>query len=377
MSITNILNASVEAVGSNLIENCSNILDVSLKRNETDHSPNFYRSIGLSLLSNFSLLFVFVYLWSYVELAKCSKKRESWYCIYHWLLVSFLNVMFGILTVLNLMYYVCCKNGELWKVKLGRRYLLTLHAYTLVALALYTYNLVFKTFFRYPLSRMQWYMILVGLYFISSFTTLYFTCVYGWAENLDSGLGYLTYTWQFAQYPGTYNMTVLLMCNYIVPACIVIFLLGRVGIELMKRQEFFIFNEQKTYSLCIGDRKCIAIAFCTCLGFVVTSIPFIIHEIVRIFRNPNLIDQNGAECLEIMSIFNLYLDPCFVLMFEFRHSLIRYKAGNLESKWAWDDNEVVTGSHEQASIEFVKGESEENRNDSPNDKKGKISLEKE
>ncbi|GFS79089.1 uncharacterized protein NPIL_166941 [Nephila pilipes] len=342
MYTKDILNASVEAVKDSLGENSSKLHNVTIKFKETDFGSDNDLYIQGWPICVISIAFMSAYFWAIDAHIKYSTIREPWYCIYYLLVVSYMNEIFCLPTRLKFIFpYLLCKDGALWWVKHGRRYILTLYAYALVSLAIYSYNLVFKTLFKSPFSRMQWYVILVGLCIISSLPTLYFLGVYGWTES-HCGKGFFTYTWQFVDYPGQFNMTILLLANYIVPACLITFLLGRVGIELLRRRELFLFKEPKMYSLCLGDRKCIAMAFCTCFAFVIASIPFIIHETVRMYVNPNL--TNSAEIIEIISFSNLYMDPCFVLVLQYGHYWIwsRASSRDLKREWVLHGNKLDT-----------------------------------
>ncbi|GFU38955.1 uncharacterized protein NPIL_430881 [Nephila pilipes] len=291
MPARDILNASVEAVMGNLSENSSNIHDVFIEHNERADGLNAFYFVGLGLLCFYSVFSLLGYSLAYLELSYYSKRRESWYIISHWLSVSFLCEMYPILTAISHIYNLLYKTGELGFVKHGKRFLLTLHAYAFLTLALYSHNLVFKTFFRCPLSRIQKYIILAGLYIISSFPTIYFLCVYGWA---DSRSGYLSFTWQFAQYPGPQNMTMLLLYNYIIPAGFATFLLVRVAIELARRGELCVLSSPKTNSLHLEDRNLISTTFSACFAFVFTHIFFLAIEIFRIYTYPSLDHDDGV-----------------------------------------------------------------------------------
>ncbi|GFS58083.1 uncharacterized protein TNIN_461101 [Trichonephila inaurata madagascariensis] len=363
MLTIDILNASVEALEESLEDsldkNVSNLMYVPLKRKKIDHDPEddcVFRGWTLCIISAASVL---IYITAINLLSKYSKRHESWYCTYHWLLVSSLNGLLYIPTRLSLISFVVTKHGEFAWWKHFRRYFLTLYAYVLVTLALYSYNLVFRTFFKSPLSRKKFCMVLLGLYAISSFPTLYFLHIYGWNESDRSGLGYLTFTWQFAHYPGQHNILVLLLCNYIIPICLIMFLLGRICFELFKRKSFFVFVDPSTYPLTVYDRKFIAISFCSCVAFVIVNVPFVIQEIIIYYINPDLIDIGTAALLEMISISNVYMDSCFYLMFELGHYWIKYKirCGDFD-KWLWDgkDNKKCTCGYEPVSVEMIKGD---------------------
>ncbi|GFT10148.1 uncharacterized protein NPIL_149161 [Nephila pilipes] len=363
MSLKDILNASTEAVGNSLGEKNSSHFVISLDRNEISDGSYSYREIGLGLFTGGSIYFIVAYLWAYFELSRYSKRLDSWYCICHWMIVSVLNEAYLIPTMLNFLIRILCKNGVMW-VTLGRRYGLTLYAYTLVSLAAYSYNIVFKTLFRSPLPREQWYKLLVGLYVISSVPTLYFLCADDFTETPDCGKGYFPFTWQFSHYPGQFNVILLIWYCYVVPQTLMLFFLGSVVIVLVRRNELFVFDEYKRHSLCIGDRKLIAIACWTCFGFSITSSPFIMQEALKAYTNQNLVDTDVASITEIISFCNLYLDPCFVLVLECRHQWMRNRTGDLDSHSAWGGDITGTLWCEPNATESVKGDPEKTLSDS-------------
>ncbi|GFQ81185.1 uncharacterized protein TNCT_491791 [Trichonephila clavata] len=363
MLAIDILNASVEALEESLEDsldkNNSNHMYVPLKRKKIDHDSeddSVFRGWTLCLISVASVL---IYVTSLNLLSKDSKKHQSWFCTFHWLLVSSLNGLLYVPTRLSLLAFVVMKHAEFAWWKHFRRYFLTLYAYVLVTLALYSYNLVFRTFYKSTLPRNKLCRILLGLYTISSFPSLYFLYVYGWNESDRSGLGYLTFTWQFAHYPGQHNISILLLCNYIIPICLIMFLFGRICFELLRRKSFFVFADHSTYPLSVCDRKFIAMSFCSCVAFVIANVPFVIQEIIIYYINPNLIDIGTAALLEMISISNVYMDSCFYLMFEFAHYWIKYRirCGDFD-KWLWHgkDNKKCTCGYEPISVEMIKGD---------------------
>ncbi|GFU38958.1 uncharacterized protein NPIL_430891 [Nephila pilipes] len=350
MSINDTLNASVKVVEGSLDESRSYLRP--LKQNET---LIYGTEHDLLIRCCFSLWFTFIYLWACMELFKYFKRSESWYCIYHWLVVSFLSQTFCVTIRINHAFYPMLKEEQFLYLKHGRRYLLTLYAYVLVTLALYSYNLVFKTFLKSSLSRLQWCKILVGLYIFCSFPTIYFVCVYGWIDVPTSGMGYLPNSWNFAHYPGEHNMTFLLLSHYIIPMCLTIFLLGKVSIELARRKEFYLFDETKAYSLCVGDRKLIAISYFTCITFVITSVPLIVQETIRSYVNPNYFHKDTIGIIDIYSGFNVYIDSIIIMILECLHRWIRWKNGDPDREWFWDDYKLCT--YDPAAVQFSKRDS--------------------
>ncbi|GFW87316.1 uncharacterized protein TNCV_4515011 [Trichonephila clavipes] len=282
---------------------------------------------------HFVVFFIF-YTWGWQELFKYSKKNDSWNCLFHWLLVSFMNFLFIIPNEHSVLSHLVGPENMIgWPIHC-MRYFRTLYAYVLVWVALYSYNLVFKTFktFTTPLSRLQWCMVLAGLYIISSFPTLYCMYVYGWAEKYEKDEVYYMFTWMFSRNPEPRHMIILIIWNHIIPAGLIRFFLEMVKIELTSRNELELFEKRKNYSLCLGDRKCVRLLLCVCSYYSFSSVALIYRETVRFIFSFDPIPDYMTLLIEVFPFFMMALESSIFVLYEFSE--------DKEFGSVWDDGNV-------------------------------------
>ncbi|GFU79852.1 uncharacterized protein TNCV_3423321 [Trichonephila clavipes] len=354
----NILNATDE-------ENHSVVLHLSLKNKQGGNGSDEDRKLEGYRLFVISISFTLVFVWSWFVHSKHYQRVELWFAIHNWLTISFITEKLCVLTRFNILSNGVVKIGEYGSVQHSRRYFLTLNAYLVVVLALYSYNVVFKNLFKSPVKGLKWYLHWAGLFIISSLPTFYFMCVHGWVETDYSEEGYFTHTWQFAHYPGAGDIAILLPFCYILPALLVVFLMGLVIYELLRREEFNLFGKQKKPTLSIEDRMFIAVSLYASFSFCIAITPFIQTTFDNCIE-PSTFVRNTAEMAEIISFCNLYLNPCFVLVlygyYWFTHQH-RFVDPKIERALA---DKKVTNSCCEATINgFFRGSSEESGNKSP------------
>ncbi|GFY38997.1 uncharacterized protein TNIN_495031 [Trichonephila inaurata madagascariensis] len=351
MFLKDLLNTSAEAIEHRRAEGIPDFLYVYLKYERGYYTPQDDRLLERLRFIFMTTLFTLLSVWSWIVYYNHYKRNSLWKCLFYWLIFGFITEKFCLLSRFGDLTFLPPEIQGL--VKHFRRYFLTLNAYLVVTLALYSYNLIFKSSFKSPVKFLRWDIYQTGLFTISAIPTFYFMYVpliYGWIETDSFDQGYFTYTWQFAHYPGERDMTVLLLCCYILPACLAIFILGIVAIELLRRKEFFPFYKHKeTSSLSIMDHISIAVSFYACFAFVIASIPFIVQETIRCYINPSIIDKNRAATIEIVSFCNLYTNPCFALIlfayYWFKHDQ-QYVDHRSENSLAED--KIINISYEEA-----------------------------
>ncbi|GFV20968.1 uncharacterized protein TNCV_2280121 [Trichonephila clavipes] len=200
-----------------------------------------------------------------------------------------------------------------------------------VSMALFSYNAVFKTFFKTPLSRLQWCLFFAGLYIMSSFSTLYCAYVYGWVESYDCDMVCYVLTWMFSRYPDQRDIMILLLWNHIIPASLNFFLISKVRKELVRRNELDLFDPQKTYSLCLGDRKLIALSKFLCIYYAIASSPLILRETVKWITESKAMDAYMPNCFEALPFYFILLESFFFFKFELN-----------EFETVWDEFKIDT-----------------------------------
>ncbi|GFR33747.1 uncharacterized protein TNCT_90721 [Trichonephila clavata] len=355
----NILNATHE-------ENNSVGLHFSLKNKQGANGSEEDRKLEGYRLFVISISLTLVFVWSWFVHSKHYQRVELWFAIHNWLTISFITEKLCVLTRFNILSNGVVKIGEYASVQHSRRYFLTLNAYIMVALALYSYNVVFKTLFRSPVKGLKWYLHWAGLFSISSLPTYYFMCVHGWVETGYSEQGYFTYTWQFAHYPGKGDVAILLLFCYILPVFVALVLMGAVTIELLRRDEFVLFSKQKKpFSVSIEDRMFIAVSLYASFSFLIVNTPFI-HATFENCVEPSKFNRSTAAIVEILSFCSLYMNPCFVLMlygyYWFTHQH-RFVDPKIERDLA--DNKTTNSCCEATMNGFLRVNSEDSVNKAP------------
>ncbi|GFR04772.1 uncharacterized protein TNCT_28931 [Trichonephila clavata] len=310
------LNSSVEANNSCVVNYTVSPLHVCQQAiKKTYFIPECYG--GFVILIVF-LVYLVVYVLGFRRLFKYSNKDESWYCVFHWLLVSCLSLLFFLPAEYSIVSHFVSNEDKYGWPKHCYRYLLTLYAYMLVSMALFSYNVVSKTFS--PLYRLQWCMCFAGLYIMSSFSTFYCAHVYGWVENYDCDMICYASTWMFSRYPDQRDIMILLMWNHIIPAALIDHLLRRVKKELSRRNEFDLFNKEKTYSMCLGDCKLIALSSAAGYHYAATSMPLIFRETVKWFTDSRLADDYIPNVFEVIPFHLIFLDSFLFIKLELHES---------------------------------------------------------
>ncbi|GFY73386.1 uncharacterized protein TNIN_405941 [Trichonephila inaurata madagascariensis] len=275
--------------------------------------------------------YLIMYFQGLQELNRYSKRNESWYCIFHWLLVSFASLLFFLPTPYSILSYLVSNEDKYGWPKHCFRYLLTLYAYVLVSMALFSYNAVFKTLFKTPLSRLQWCMFFAVLYIMSSFSTLYCAYVYGWIESYDCDMVCYVLTWMFSRYPDQRDIMILLLWNHIIPASFNFYLISKVRKELLRRNELDLFVPAKTYSLCLGDRKLIALSKFLCIYYAIASTPLIMRETVKWITESKAIDAYMPNYFEALPFYFILLESFFFFKLELN-----------EFETVWDEFKIDT-----------------------------------
>ncbi|GFR04774.1 uncharacterized protein TNCT_28941 [Trichonephila clavata] len=296
-------------------------------------AENFDKLGSIRCLGFFAYLIMYVQ--GFQELNRYSNRNESWYCIFHWLLVSFVSLLFFLPTPYSILSYFVSSEDKYGWPKHCYRYLLTLYAYVLVSMALFSYNAVFKTFST--LSRLQWCMCFAGLYIMSSFSTLYCTYVYGWVESYDCDMICYALTWMFSRYPDQSDIMILLMWNHVIPASLNLFLILKVRKELLRRNELDLFDKEKTYSLCLGDRKLIALSKVLCIYYAIASTPLILRETVKWITECKSIDAYMLNYFEALPFYFILLESFFFFKLELN-----------EFETVWDEFKTDTGKRLKA-----------------------------
>ncbi|GFV20959.1 uncharacterized protein TNCV_2280031 [Trichonephila clavipes] len=311
------LNASVEANNSCAVNHTVSPFHVCQKASQRMYFvPERYDTFVLSIVF---LVYLLVYALGFRRLFKYSNKDDSWYLIFHWLFVSCLSLLFFLPTHYSIVsFFVKKEDGYGWP-KHSSRYLLTLYAYMLVAMTIFSYNAVFKKF-KTPLSRLQRCMFFVGLYIISSFSTRYCARVYGWVESYECDMICYASTWMFSRYPDQHVIMILMIWNHMIPASLIIPLLRKVKNELVRRNELDLFNREKNYSLSLGDRKLIALSFFACYHYATTSIPLIYREIVKLLTKSKAVDNLIPNVYEIIPFHFILLESFFFIQLELHES---------------------------------------------------------
>ncbi|GFY73387.1 uncharacterized protein TNIN_405951 [Trichonephila inaurata madagascariensis] len=324
------LNASVEANNSCAVNHTISPYHVCQKASQRMYfAPERYDVFVMWIVF---LVYFVLYALGFRRLFKYSNKDDSWYLIFHWLFVSCLSLLFFLPTDYSIVFFFVKKEDRYGWPKHFSRYLLTLYAYVLVSMALFSYNAVFKTFFRTPLSCLQRCMFFVGLYIMSSFSTRYCIQVYGWVESYDCDMICYASTWMFSRYPDQSVILALIVWNHLTPAILIIPLLREVKKELLRRNEFDLFNREKNYSLCLGDRKIIALSYFACQYYAASSMPLVFREIAKSITKSKAIDNIIPYIFEVLPFHFILLESFFFIQLEL-----------YESETIWNEFKFNTG----------------------------------
>ncbi|GFW87304.1 hypothetical protein TNCV_4514891 [Trichonephila clavipes] len=281
------------------------------------HQARVPHRVILGMISSFPPHFLLK--WKFFH--KYSKRMELRYSIFFWQLVNYLSWLFvnHQVTVVSCLYDRIDTYG--WPEQ-SKQYLLALYSYTFVLLALFSYNVVFKTFFRIPISRLKWCIIFAVLCITSSFSTLYGVYIHSWSESDEDSLinTYRRIGFVVLRNPEPREIIIFLLWNHIIPGFLISFLMGRVILKLVKRNEWDLLDKDKTHSISYEDRKYITLSLPVCVFFVITNSLFILRTTVQLLTDSEVIDYYIPSCFDISPFVILPVD---VLLITFPWNVMR------------------------------------------------------
>ncbi|GFY43821.1 uncharacterized protein TNIN_80161 [Trichonephila inaurata madagascariensis] len=265
--------------------------------------------IPLSVSYSITLSYLALHFLRWIFFNKYSRRMELGYSIFFWPFVDFLSCFFFLhhLTVVSDQYDR--KDTYGWPEQ-SKQYLLTLYSYTLVLLALFCYNVVFKTFFKIPISRSKWCITFAVLCITSSFSILYGVFIHCWSESDEDSIMNTYRRIEFVALlsPEPREIIIFLLWNHIIPGCLISFLTGRVIIELVKRNEWDLLDKDKPHSMSYEDRKYIMLSLSVGVFYVITNNLFILQTTAQLLTDSEAIDYYIPDCFEFCPFVILPVD---------------------------------------------------------------------